>query len=148
MFSYANLSSAPVLTGNDSSFYHLLGVLAIICGVISLLLVAILATPRANKSRSFRWIRRDPWQDNWARDQTSYLSEVLDAEPDTLTDTIIPGAVPARVPPPTGRPAVSTLVGVVVGEEGIPEQQYEEGELVLADIRRSNAEFLASLDSM
>jgi hypothetical protein len=148
VLSYANISSAPVLTGNSSGFYHLLGILAIICGVISLILVAILATPSARRSRSFRWIRRDPFQDNWARQQTTFLENVLDAEPDTLADTIVPGIERVPIPPDTGRPIVTTrpLVGVVVGS--VPEESRDSGDLVLAEIRQSNAEFLASLDSI
>lgn len=156
--------SAPVLTGNDVGFYKLLGVLAIVIGVISLLLVALLAKPNLRRTivqagqdhpdKSFlqSWEERkpgDPFDQDWERQQAAFTDQVLRAEPDTLTDTLIPGVVPVPLPPETGRPTLAAIpmYGVVVDE--IPEQPEEdEGDRVLREIREGNRAFLAKIDAL
>lgn len=152
--------SAPVLTGNDSGFYHLLGWSAIAVGILSLFLVALLLTPKNRRAiaqagqdqpdASFLqlWEQRkpgDPFDKAWQEQQAAFTQQVMRAEPDTLTDTLIPGVTAVPLPPDTGRPTVTVkpIVGVVV-EEVPDDEPQDEGDRILEEIRESNRQFLAS----
>lgn len=141
MLSYVKVAFAQSVIPSDASFYHFLGILAIIAGVASACLIAFLTSPRNRLSRQLNSIRKDPFNDplnqSWKASQESFFRRVMSSA-DGDAPTIVPPGGPERHVRSTTN--VKVLQGTVFDEP--QETCPDEADAVLAKIRESNEAFL------
>lgn len=151
MLSYENFAYAQSVTPGDTGLYHLLGILAIVAGAISFCLIAILATPKARRSRELNFLRHDPFDDSFKREQAEFVTQVLYPEDGEEPPTIVPGdadASPLRAIEDidedvlTGTVVMNNPRYVVALADDFTSYEDTDSNGVLAKIHQSNTEFL------